>query len=562
MSINQPRGRVRVVRPRRRPEFVTALAEIDRRLLGVLCAHRVVTQEQLCRLFPAVPERTLRYRTRRLHDLGLAGRSRPYREQGSAPNHHWPTRRADCLVRGEPMPKGGERREPNPLFLAHAAALTDLYVVLATEAHTIDLELRTFRREEDAREPFNDGARDRSLAPDALIVLDDTTGRRLWAFVEIDLGTMSHARLRQKAAVYLAYAKAGAWRSRRPYMPALLFLTTSTSRAYRFLKNLAGMLDNTNKYNPSPYGLLAVAGAVAVALDARSLLGDPCLADIHGNSRLLLLDVLNDARAPYERAQAAQRKQEEAEEAELRELLADPEALREHLRKHQGSLDGYLAALGPSGEGTIDLLLAGTESPDPDERAALNSIGRDLGTKLVATWPSGLPEPSSTILCDIELLADHYRRSQERRLAELACRYGTGPSLRKAQAILRSGVLIEHAIFVALPSEAERDTAGRAGQQECRLAYEEWREHAAGQLARKAGPLGRLTHPREQFYPQLDRERLKVCATCGETIYPGSRKPDDHLYNAPITCHYCTEPHGTRPYDSHQNASKEARRNH
>ena len=57
------------------------MADIDHRLLGVLCAHRVVRQDQLARLFPEVPERTLRYRTRRLHDLGFAGRSRPYREQ-------------------------------------------------------------------------------------------------------------------------------------------------------------------------------------------------------------------------------------------------------------------------------------------------------------------------------------------------------------------------------------------------------------------------------------------------------------------------------------------------
>jgi hypothetical protein len=77
-------------------------------------------------------------------------------------------------------------------------------------------------------------------------------------------------------------------------------------------------------------------------------------------------------------------------------------------------------------------------------------------------------------------------------------------------------------------------------------------------LARQAGPLGRLTHRREQFYARLDREHLNVCGTCGETIYPGSCKPGGHLYNAPITCHYCTEPHGIRPYDPDKHASKES----
>ncbi len=57
-----------------------ALAGLDRRVLEVLCEHRVMTQDQLARLFPDVPERTLRYRTRRLRDLGYAGRTRPYED--------------------------------------------------------------------------------------------------------------------------------------------------------------------------------------------------------------------------------------------------------------------------------------------------------------------------------------------------------------------------------------------------------------------------------------------------------------------------------------------------
>ncbi len=74
MTANASGGRGRVVRPRRPSDSPTAmLADIDRRVLGVLCAHRVETQAQLGRLFPGVPERTLRYRTRRLHELWLVG---------------------------------------------------------------------------------------------------------------------------------------------------------------------------------------------------------------------------------------------------------------------------------------------------------------------------------------------------------------------------------------------------------------------------------------------------------------------------------------------------------
>src|SRR6204780_2731859 len=144
-----------------------ALTSLDQSLLGVLCAHRVVTQAQLVRLFPDVPERTLRYRTRRLHDLGLTGRRRPYRQKGSAPNHHWPTRRADCLMRGEPVPRGGERKQPNPVFLAHAAALTELYVAVITNARAAGFKRLGYQREGEARETFKDGPRERALAPGA-----------------------------------------------------------------------------------------------------------------------------------------------------------------------------------------------------------------------------------------------------------------------------------------------------------------------------------------------------------------------------------------------------------
>ncbi len=60
---------------------------------------------------PDVPDRTLRYRTERLTRLGLVGRSRPYRDKGSAPFHYWPTRASDAFVRVILfLPAGSERR--------------------------------------------------------------------------------------------------------------------------------------------------------------------------------------------------------------------------------------------------------------------------------------------------------------------------------------------------------------------------------------------------------------------------------------------------------------------
>ena len=91
-------------------------------------------------------------------------------------------------MNGDPIPRGGERDQPNPLFLAHAAALTELYVTLTVGGPGVGLSLLDYRREGDARELFTHLRKERALAPDALVILTDEQGRKLGAFVELDLG--------------------------------------------------------------------------------------------------------------------------------------------------------------------------------------------------------------------------------------------------------------------------------------------------------------------------------------------------------------------------------------
>jgi Replication-relaxation len=223
--------------------FHLALNELDLDLLDAICGLRVVTPKQLERLHGGVPPRTLRYRTRRLHQAGLIGRTRPYRDRGTAPYYLWPTNRADALARGTPPARRGERRAPNPLFLAHAAALSELYVVLCTAPPDAGWTLAEFGRERAAREDFRDAAgRPRAIVPDALVTLQptDATCGPLLANVELDLGTMTHARLRSKLRGYLAHAN---WRARIGVAdaPTLLFITTSDARRDQFVDAAAGL---------------------------------------------------------------------------------------------------------------------------------------------------------------------------------------------------------------------------------------------------------------------------------------------------------------------------------
>jgi hypothetical protein len=546
MTASAAGSRGRVVRPRRQSAApVAPLAEIDRLILGVLCAHRVVTQAQLARLFPDIPERTLRYRTRRLHELGLAGRSRPYREQGSAPNHHWPTRRADCIMRGEPTPRGGERSRPNPIFLAHTAALTDLYVALETEADQVGLTLQQYRREGEAREAFKSAGKERALAPDATVILADAQGRQFGAFVEIDLGTMSHTRLRQKAELYAAYAASDAWRERHLFLPALLFLTTTDTRAAKFLSALARALSHGSRRKGRRE---FVAGAAGIAWAPGRVLADARLADMDGNAGLTLTAVLSTARAPYEQTLTYRRERHEADEERRRVLRDEPETMRNLLADHTYTLAAYTQALGATGERAVELLGASTGEPSHAEGEALRAIARDLDQALPEPRAHDIPTPGATVRSEIALLTEHYRTTQSRQVTALADRHGVGPSLRRASDALREGGLLDRATLNQLTSRAERDAAGRQEQHKRQAAYLDWRERSARRLARGAGPLGRLTHHAEDFYSQLDHERLWVCGSCGETIYPQAPTADSFGSAPPPSCHYCREPHSTRPY--------------
>lgn len=540
--------RARVVRTRRRHDLDRAtLADADRRLLTVLCAHRVVRQDQLERLLPDIPQRTLRYRTRRLHDLGLMGRTRPYRERGSAPNHHWPTRRADCMMNGDPIPRGGEREQPNPLFLAHAAALTELYVTLAVEGPSAGLSLLDYRREGDAREPFEHLGKQRALAPDAMVILIDDHKRKLGAFVELDLGTMSHTRLRQKADLYAAYTAADFWHDRHLFLPALLFLTTTDTRARRFLGALQSALcDNRRSYSQHKLA----AGAGALALQPSLLLGTACLVDFDGKELLTLRDVLETARAPYEQIQRADQKRKEMLDRKRAQLHEDPTAAREALRRFQGSHNSYLEELGPAAQRATEILIASTDIPLPREQAVLQALVTDLEDVLVQPGFLRPPPPSADTRRETILLANVYRERQQRMVEELAARYGDGPGLRLARETLRDGELLDRRKAERLPGAAKSDADARDEQQRLRLAYFEWRDAAARQMVRNSGPLGRLTRSREEFFPQLDSERLHVCDACQEIVFPMADK--NSADQMPARCHYCRKRERLTPYDQNK----------
>ena len=493
----------------------------------------MLTQTQLAAINPETPARTLRYRCARLARHGLAGRSRPYRERGSAPHHLWPTRRGEAIVTGGPPPRGGERREPNPLFLAHAAGLSEIYVALATTLPS-KVTLRRFEREADAREPFSTWAtrEKRAIAPDAFFEIADADGGSLLAFVELDMGTMSHRRLKQKAAGYAEYAKAEAWRERHDFCPALLFVTTTVTRARSFLAAMRGGLERDAL-------LLTCACDLALRL--------PCcatearwLTDDEDEQGLDLLAALREARRPYDEELARHDARRREEEAKRERLRSDPEALRSHLRSWSHR-DWGIERLGNVEAAALTLTLELDEPLDDAEREALGALGAMFVDPLDLRLDERELTPNERRAFDA--LVRHHLARQLDLAGELAERYGEGPALRRARKRLEAGELLDrHEMSWGLADEARRDGEARARQEQLREDYLGWREQRARQLAKAQGIAGRLRNGPEAFLDKVDRRALRFCPSCEEIAYPDPKRTihergADH--DVAWHCHFC-----------------------
>jgi hypothetical protein len=502
-----------------------ALSDLDLRILDLLTSHRVLTQTQLASINPETPARTLRYRCARLTREGLAGRSRPYRERGSAPHLFWPTRKGEAIVTGGPPPRGGERREPNPLFLAHAAGLSEVYVALAT-ALPAEVKLTRFEREADAREPFTAWAsrEKRAIAPDAFIEITEADGGSLLAFVELDMGSMSHRRLKAKAAGYAEYVKVEAWRERHRFCPALLFLTTVEKRARSFLATMEKEAGRDSLL------LTCVCDLARRLPDCAS--EDRWLLSVDGGARSSdLLTALREARRPFDEEQEHVRAERDREDAKRERLRSDPEALRSHLRSRSRD-DWGDERLGHPAAAALAFTLEQDDPLEEAERAALRALGAMLDDRELTA------EEQRTF---DGLVRCHLARQLDR-VRDLAERYGEGPALRKARKHLQGGALPDrNDPSWRLPEEARRDGDARAKQERLREDYLGGREQRARQLAKAQSIVGRLRNRPERFLDEVDRHSLRFCQACEEVAYPDPKWARYKRVHPDVAgrCHFC-----------------------
>lgn len=504
-----------------------ALSDLDRRILDLLSFLRVLTGPQLASLLsPETPPRTLRYRTARLARLGLLGRTRPYRERGSAPHHLWPTRKGEAIAEGSPPPRGGERREPNPLFLAHAAAISEMYVGLST-ALPDGLRLAVFEREAEAREAFRGHGREgRAVGPDACVGIAEADGRILVGLVELDLGTMSTRQLKSKAEGYGEYVDRRGWRERHDFCPALLFLTTSEKRARSFLALCDRAVDRRE--------MLVVACGLARDI-GRSLTASDWLAG--EDERADFLAVLRGARRPYDDAREREGAKRREEDEERHRLRSDPEALADRLRDELGRGWGR-DQLGEAATSAL-LLSAEREQPlDDIERAAFMAAAGILDEPLYLRIEDR--EPTSAERAALDTLVSGHRLIQLRLIEELAASFGEGPTLRQRRRQLDGGELLPRFHLESLPRDAERDRDARAEQYRLRDEYLAWREQEAKRRAKLHGVIERRRIGREAFLREVDKGALRRCGSCEEIAYPDPANASSHSKrHVAERCHYC-----------------------
>ena len=177
------------------------LTDRDAAILDMIYRHRYVTTGQIQRRFFS-GRRTCQTRLQQLHSAGLLGRYRPVTQgEGRRDFIHWITD-AGCKEIGQPPSK---RPALNPAHMRHYLAVTDY--VLAKRPASYDLA------------PDIGG-----YNPDAYIettILDRTRT----AYVEVDMGTESEAKIERKVRAYERAYKSG-----REAWPYIVFVAPSAGR--------------------------------------------------------------------------------------------------------------------------------------------------------------------------------------------------------------------------------------------------------------------------------------------------------------------------------------------
>ena len=227
----------------------------DREIIVATHALKVLTRDQIQRLFNMRCDRRANMRLRKLFDHGYLSRQFLPTVRGSGKALYFLGKRGVSIVSEElgvdPASLGKrvkELAELKKLHLRHHLQLTDIRIAfIEAVQQRPGVTLERWLGENDYEHSFPAGDRGRGVLrrfrPDGYLRLFH--GKKLYGFfLELDRSTMTHRRFRKKALIYEEYLKLGHYRKRFGLSSfRVLVVTLTTTRLENLKKELEAKFD-------------------------------------------------------------------------------------------------------------------------------------------------------------------------------------------------------------------------------------------------------------------------------------------------------------------------------
>lgn len=153
-------------------------------------------------------------------------------------------RRYQAIQQGQPLPSRSRRfHTPSAPFLAHALAISGIYVSLIEASRHHEFQVSTFTTEPTCWHPTTAG---RDLKPDAYTVLATSTYRDCW-WLEIDRATESLPKITRKCRPYLDYLTHGGT-GPDGVPPRILFTAPDTTRSDAMRKVITTLVSTETEH--------------------------------------------------------------------------------------------------------------------------------------------------------------------------------------------------------------------------------------------------------------------------------------------------------------------------
>jgi Replication-relaxation len=398
------------------------------------------------------------------------------------------------------------------MFLAHAAAIADLWIALSTVGPEVGLNLSRWLRDEEAWEEWRGLGGGGRIAPDAfaeLVVGEE--GELVPVLVEVDLATMTQARLQAKLRRYVKYAEDGAWEERHGTCPVLLFLTTSPVRSNGFLAGAEKLRPRHNVYfeQRGKDTRLVVAAAACVHDAAAAVVGNVWRVGVESKPTSLGHILAKQAAAIGQRRAAEQGAREEAEY----------QAPIEAAFSFRGYLTDMCYALKDDKAAEV---LKINWTRQPEDLADWASAHRDLVMELDSWWRGRARigrEPESSSEEQRARIATHLRALRAPLHAEQTARAENAteakrlddPHLRAVRRRLARGEVLSFFWFYLL---REHTKSREDYDREMMKGYAEAREEALQKQWRDLSWFQRLRTNLDVLRAEYDATHLLICEEC------------------------------------------------